>query len=96
MKKAFDHIGFITTEPHGEVAAKMRGKGIWVFIPTTPNPTSGFLVLVPEDKVVTLEMSVADGVKHIVSLGSITPAYVAAPSAERTVPAVGLTAGRHD
>jgi uncharacterized membrane protein len=42
-------------------------------VPTTPNPTSGFLVLVPEDKVTKLEMSVAEGIKYIVSLGSISP-----------------------
>ena len=46
-----------------------------VFIPTTPNPTSGFLVLVPEDKVKKLDMSVADGIKYIVSLGSIAPGH---------------------
>ena len=44
-----------------------------VFIPTTPNPTSGFLVLVPADTVTKLDMSVADGVKYIVSLGAIAP-----------------------
>ena len=44
-----------------------------VFIPTTPNPTSGFLILVPEEKVTKLDMSVADGIKYIVSLGSIAP-----------------------
>jgi uncharacterized membrane protein len=44
-----------------------------VFVPTTPNPTSGFLLLVPLDKVTKLDMSVADGLKYIVSLGSILP-----------------------
>jgi uncharacterized membrane protein len=44
-----------------------------VFIPTTPNPTSGFLVLVPEEEVTKLDMSVTDGFKFIVSLGSINP-----------------------
>ena len=41
-----------------------------VFIPTTPNPTSGFLILVPEEKVTKLDMSVADGFKYIVSFGA--------------------------
>jgi uncharacterized membrane protein len=66
-------IGFITNEQHGEVRQKTNEKVVAVFIPTTPNPTSGFLVLVPEDKVTKLDMSVADGIKYIVSLGSIAP-----------------------
>jgi len=66
-------IGFITNEQHGEVQLKTKEKVVAVFIPTTPNPTSGFLVLVPEDKVTKLDMSVADGIKYIVSLGSIAP-----------------------
>ncbi len=66
-------IGFLTSEQHSEVQAKTGKKVVCVFIPTTPNPTSGFLVLVPEDQVTKLDMSVADGVKYIVSLGSLTP-----------------------
>lgn len=66
-------VGFITSDQHAEVQHKTKEKVVAVFIPTTPNPTSGFLVLVPEDKVTELDMSVADGIKYIVSLGSITP-----------------------
>ena len=66
-------VGFLTNEQHGEVQQKTKEKVVAVFIPTTPNPTSGFLVLVPEDKVTKLDMSVADGIKYIVSLGSIAP-----------------------
>jgi len=66
-------IGFITNEQRGEVQQKTKEKVIAVFIPTTPNPTSGFLVLVPEEKVTKLDMTVADGIKYIVSLGSIAP-----------------------
>jgi uncharacterized membrane protein len=47
-------------------------------VPTTPNPTSGFLILVPEEKVTKLDMSVADGIKYIVSLGSIAPEFLPA------------------
>lgn len=68
-------IGFLTSEQHEEVQAKTKGKVVCVFVPTTPNPTSGFLVLVPEDKVTKLDMSVADGIKYIISLGSISPEY---------------------
>jgi len=46
-----------------------------VFVPTTPNPTSGFLVLVPEKESTKLDMSVADGIKFIISLGAIAPEF---------------------
>jgi uncharacterized membrane protein len=74
-------IGFITNEQHGEVQQKTKEKVVCVFVPTTPNPTSGFLILVPEEKVAKLDMSVADGIKYIVSLGSISPEY--SPMAEK-------------
>jgi uncharacterized membrane protein len=66
-------LGFLTSEDHAEVQEKLKQKVVAVFIPTTPNPTSGFLVLVPEAKVTKLEMSVAEGIKYIISLGSIAP-----------------------
>src|SRR6267154_1201033 len=66
-------VGFITSEPNEEIRAKTKEKVVCVFIPTTPNPTGGFLVLVPEDQVTKLDMSVADGIKFIVSLGAIPP-----------------------
>ena len=68
-------IGFITSEQRAEPQIKSGQNLVCVFIPTTPNPTSGFLVLVPEDKVTKLEMSVADGVKYIISLGAIAPPF---------------------
>ena len=66
-------LGFITSEPHAEVQARIHSKVVCVFVPPTPNPTSGFLLLVPEDKVIKLDMSVADGIKYLISLGSILP-----------------------
>ncbi len=66
-------VGFITSEQRAEVQQKTREKVVCVFVPTTPNPTSGFLILVPEEKLTKLDMSVADGIKFIVSLGSISP-----------------------
>ena len=74
-------IGFLTSEQHEEVQRKTKEKVVCVFVPTTPNPTSGFLILVPEEKVTKLDMSVADGIKYIISLGSISPEY--APSTKR-------------
>jgi len=69
-------IGFITNEQNGEVQQKTKEKVVCVFVPTTPNPTSGFLILVPEEKVTKLDMNVADGIKYIVSLGSISPEFL--------------------
>lgn len=66
-------IGFLTGEGLPEVRAKAGERMLGVFIPATPNPTSGFLVFVPEDNVTKLEMSVADGIKYVVSLGTVLP-----------------------
>ena len=66
-------LGFITSEQHPEVLARADEKLICVFVPTTPNPTGGYLLLVPEEKVTKLSMSVGDGIKYIISLGSIVP-----------------------
>jgi uncharacterized membrane protein len=77
-------IGFITSEQHTEAQAKTREKVACVFVPLTPNPTSGYLLLIPEDKIMKLEMSVADGIKYIISLGSVAPEY--RPEAARVGP----------
>ena len=71
---AFPHpssrsVGFVTGEQIGPSGKKLLS----VFVPTTPNPTSGFLVFAPEDEVTILDMSVADGIKFIISLGTIPP-----------------------
>jgi len=68
-------VGFITSEQHDEIQARLNEKLVGVFVPTTPNPTSGFIILIPEKDVLKLEMSVADGIKFIMSLGSIAPEY---------------------
>lgn len=75
-------LGFLTSEQNNEIQLKTPCKVVSVFIPTTPNPTSGFLLLVPEDKVTKLDMSVSDGVKYIVSLGSLAPNFTP-PAAEK-------------
>ena len=68
-------VGFITGEQRQEVQVKTQERVVSVFVPTTPNPTTGFLVLLPEEKLIKLEMSVADGIKFIISLGSVAPEY---------------------
>jgi len=71
-------VGFVTGGDHREVQQKTRERVLSVFVPTTPNPTSGFLVLVPENEITRLDMSVADGIKFIISLGAIAPEFTPA------------------
>lgn len=66
-------MGFLTTEQQDAVRPRSGEHLVGVFVPTTPNPTSGFLLLVAEDKITKLDMTVADGIKYIISLGSILP-----------------------
>lgn len=83
-------IGFLTGEEQQEVQAKTRERVVAVFVPTTPNPTTGFLILVPEQKVTRLDMSVAQGIKYVISLGAVSPGYPlggAAPLAPRNASA---------
>jgi uncharacterized membrane protein len=69
-------IGFITSDQQEEVEAKIGQKVVCVFVPATPNPTSGFLLMVPEHKVIRLEMSVPDAIKYVISLGAILPGNI--------------------
>ena len=70
-------IGFMTNEntPENSEAARRLGKGdlISIFMPTTPNPTSGFLMLIPRDECIMLSMSVSDAMRLIVSCGTVLP-----------------------
>jgi uncharacterized membrane protein len=65
-------VGFITSDREDEVQEKIGQKCVCVFIPMTPIPTGGFLIIVPVKKVTKLDMSVADGFKYIISLGALT------------------------
>ncbi len=78
-------IGFITGESKGEVQDKTDKNMINVFIPTTPNPTSGFYMLVPDDELVVLNMSVEDAFKLIISGGIISPAKKNAKAVSNTI-----------
>jgi uncharacterized membrane protein len=66
-------IGFLTGVTEGEVQAVTGEDVINVFVPTTPNPTSGFLLFVPRTDIITLTMSVEDALKMVVSGGIVTP-----------------------
>ena len=66
-------IGFVSAPTKGEVAQKVKDKMLNVFVPTTPNPTSGFLLFVPEKEIIKLDMSMEDGLKFVISCGIVTP-----------------------
>jgi uncharacterized membrane protein len=66
-------IAFLTGVTQGEVRDLTSGEMINVFVPTTPNPTSGFLLFVPRSDVIPLSMSVEDALKMVVSGGLLTP-----------------------
>ena len=68
-------LAFQTSESLGEVNMKMPGHMVSVFVPTTPNPTSGFLLMVPQEDMIELDMSVDDALKMIISLGVIVPPW---------------------
>lgn len=72
-------IVFVATTAKGEIALKLPGGGaeeyIAVFLPTTPNPTSGFLLYLPRKDVIELSMSVEDAAKLIISAGLVTPEH---------------------
>ncbi len=66
-------LGFVTGESKGEVQSKTGKNMINVFVPTSPNPTSGFYILIPEDDLIILDMSVEDAFKLIISGGMLSP-----------------------
>ena len=66
-------VGFATQENTGEIASKTNKNLINVFVPTTPNPTSGFLLMFPKDEIIYLDMSFEDASKFIVSAGTSNP-----------------------
>lgn len=72
-RKGLYTMGFLTGESHGEVQEKTKYECVNVFLPTTPNPTSGWLVLVPKEDVILLEMTVEQGLKFIISGGVVVP-----------------------
>lgn len=69
-------IAFITAETSGEVKQKLKRKSVNVFLPTTPNPTSGFLLFVPTKDIIRLSMNIEEGMKLVISGGIITPKYL--------------------
>ncbi len=82
-RKGLYSLGFMTGAPGGEIKAKSQTGAISVFIPTTPNPTTGFYIIVPESEVVALEMKVEDAFKIIMTGGLIIPSDASRPAVGR-------------
>ncbi|HEY8084134.1 MAG TPA: DUF502 domain-containing protein [Methylophilaceae bacterium] len=66
-------IAFLTGHPGGDVVNHLKGDYVSVYVPTTPNPTSGFFLMMPKKDVIELDMSVDDALKYIISMGVVTP-----------------------
>jgi uncharacterized membrane protein len=73
-------IAFQTGQPGGDVAKHLRGEYVSVYVPTTPNPTSGFFLMMPRADVIELDMSVDEALKYVISMG------VAPPGPSRALP----------
>ena len=69
-------VAFVSTESKGEIKAAVNKKDVLtIFVPTTPNPTSGFLLFVPKDDVIVLKMSVENAAKLVISAGLVVPEH---------------------
>jgi uncharacterized membrane protein len=66
-------IAFMTGQPGGDVINHLKGEYISVYVPTTPNPTSGFFLMMPKNDVIELDMSVDAALKYIISMGVVSP-----------------------
>ncbi|MFZ6746323.1 DUF502 domain-containing protein [Undibacterium sp. JH2W] len=69
-------IGFLTGVPGGDVVNHLKGEFVSVYVPTTPNPTSGFFLMLPKDQAIELDMSVDAALKYIVSMGVVAPEHL--------------------
>ena len=67
-------IAFLTGTPGGDVANHLHGEYVSIFVPTTPNPTGGYFLMMPKADVVELDMSVDEALKYIISMGVVAPA----------------------
>ena len=73
-------IAFQTGAPDGEVADHLGPDFVSVYVPTTPNPTSGFFLMLPRAEIIELQMSVDEALTYVISMGSVAPSVAAGPS----------------
>jgi uncharacterized membrane protein len=76
-------IAFLTGRPGGDVVNHLQGDYVSVYVPTTPNPTSGFFLMLPASEVIELDMAVDEALKYIISMGVVAP-----PPRRRTNPSL--------
>jgi uncharacterized membrane protein len=79
-------IGFVSSNAKGEIAHRLGDDFIGVFVPTTPNPTSGFLIYVRESECIEMKMSIEDGAKMILSAGLVVPEHGEETPEQRSLP----------
>lgn len=79
-------VGFMTGVPGGEIANKLGEELVSVFVPTTPNPTSGFLFMARRSEVRELDMSVDEALKYVISMGVVVPPNRPAPAPQIVLP----------
>jgi uncharacterized membrane protein len=87
-------IAFVTGKPGGEAAEYLKDDYLSLYVPTTPNPTSGFFLMVPRTDVIELRMSVDEALKYIISMGVVAPPASAMPAA-LAAPAAPATSARN-
>ena len=87
-------LGFLTAEAAAECKAKSKRDLISIFVPTTPNPTSGFLLFVPREDVLFLEMTVVEGMRLVISGGAVSPHYD--PEKKAATPGEGSQPGSEE
>jgi len=75
-------IAFLTGKPGGDVSNHLHGDYISVYVPTTPNPTSGFFLMLPKADTIELDMSVDEALKYIISMGTVAPQTAATKFAQ--------------
>jgi uncharacterized membrane protein len=93
-RKGIYTLAFQSGASLGEVQARTGEEVVCVFVPTTPNPTSGFIIMVPKDEVIELDMQVDAAVKMIVSLGVVVPTWTPDSIRELPLKMPPLDAGR--
>ncbi|MCZ4297715.1 DUF502 domain-containing protein [Henriciella marina] len=79
-------IGFVSSNAKGEIAHRLGDDFVGVFVPTTPNPTSGFLIYVRESECIEMNMSIEDGAKMILSAGLVVPEHGDEAPEQRSLP----------
>jgi uncharacterized membrane protein len=83
-------IAFLTGQPGGDVVNHLDGEYVSAYVPTTPNPTGGYFVILPRRDIVELQMSVDEALKYVISMGVIAPRPISRPAASTALRAPPL------